>query len=156
MKNRIETIVEPSEEIFRIQQEKLEEIKALLPDSHVEAVGAMAVPMTGRPELDIMVISEHIEEDSQILVQHGYRQGPVVDETSFLKIMVENVEVAVQIMSPENNNIDKHRGIIEVLRGNEELRKRYEEFKRGLSGLSREEYKEKKGAWIRENIKPLI
>jgi len=156
MKIRTETIIKPSEEIFNIQQEKLKEIKDLLPDSSIEAVGAMAVPMVGRPELDILVISEHIEEDSKILVEHGYKQGPVVENTSFLKMMVGGVEVAVQIMSPENETINVHRNIISVLRENNELRNRYEEFKKTLSGLTREEYKKKKSEWIEENIKPLL
>lgn len=128
----------------------------MLPISHVEIVGAMAVPMTGRPELDLMVISERIEEDSKVLVDNGYKQGPVVDKTSFLKKMVDDVEVAVQIMPPESSMIDTHRNIIAALRENEDLRKRYEEFKRTLSGLAREEYKEKKNEWIRENIRPLL
>lgn len=70
--------------------------------------------------------------------------------------MVDGVEVAVQIMSPDNSMIDVHRKIINVIRDNEDLRKRYEEFKETISGLSREEYKEKKSAWIKENIKPLL
>lgn len=156
MKIRTETIIEPSEEIFNIQQEKLSEIKDLLPDSKVEAVGAMTVPMAGRPELDIMVISEHIEEDSKILVEHGYKQGPVVEGTSFLKMMVGSVEVAVQIMSPENPMINTHRNIISILRENDGLRNQYEEFKKTLSGLTREEYKKKKSGWLEENIKPLL
>lgn len=156
MKIGTETIIEPNEEILNLQQEKLKEIKDLLPDSNIEPVGAITVPMTGRPELDILVISEHIEEDSKILVEHGYKQGPVVDGTSFLKIMVGSIEVAVQIMSPENPMINTHRNIISTLRENDELRNRYEEFKKTLSGLTREEYKKKKSGWIEENIKPLL
>lgn len=156
MKIRIETIIEPSDEIFKIQQESLEEVKALLPNSEVEAVGAMAVPMIGRPELDLLVISSQIEEDSKVLVDTGYLQGPIVNGTSFLKKMVDDIEVAVQIMSPDNSMIDIHRKIISVLQENEDLRRKYEEFKTTLSGLSREEYKEKKSAWIKENIRPLF
>ncbi len=156
MKIRIETIIEPSKEIFAIQQEFSDEIKRLLPNSEVEAVGAMAVPMIGRPELDFLVISKQIEKDSKILVEAGFVQGPVVNGTSFLKKMVDDIEVAAQIMFPDNSMVDTHRKIISVLRENEDLRKKYEEFKTTLSGLSREEYKEKKSLWIKENIKPLL
>jgi GrpB-like predicted nucleotidyltransferase (UPF0157 family) len=156
MKIGTETIIEPSEKIFDIQQKSLEEIKTLLPNSQVEAVGAMAVPMVGRPELDIMVIGEHVEEDSKILAEYGYKQGPIVEGTSFLKMVEDGIEVAVQIMSPENHMINIHRNIIGVLCKNDELRKQYEEFKKTLSGLSKEEYKKKKGEWIKENIKPLL
>lgn len=153
---KTESIIQPSTEIFKIQDASLQEVSSLLPQSHVEAVGAMAVPMTGRPELDLLVISEHIKQDSNILTLHGYKQGPLINGTSFLKKMVGDIEVAVQVMSPENKMITTHRSIIELLRSNEELRNQYEEFKKTLTGLSREEYKEKKSAWIQENIKPLL
>ena len=156
MKIRTETVIEPSKEIFNIQQESLGEIKRLLPSSEIEAVGAMAVPMRGRPEIDLLVISGQIEEDSKVLVNEGYIQGPVVNEISFLKKMVGNVEVAVQIMSPDNSMINTHRKIISLLREDLGLRKRYEEFKTSLSGLSREEYKEKKSEWIKGNIKLVL
>jgi len=156
MKIRTETIIEPSGEIFNIQQKSLDEVRNLLPNSEVEAVGAMAVPMIGRPELDLMVVSQDIEADSRILVENGYKQGPVVNTTSFLKKMVGEIEVAVQIMSPDSSMIDIHRKIIELLRGDEDLKNRYEEFKKTLADLSREDYKEKKSDWIRENIKPLL
>ena len=156
MNIKTETIIEPSEKILGIQQEKLREIKIILPNSEVEPVGAMAVPMVGRPELDFMVISNDVEEDSKKLVENGYKQGPKVEATSFLKIMNWDVEVAVQIMPPGSKMIETHRKIVDKLRKDDSLRNKYEEFKRSLSGLSREEYKQKKSGWIRENLNPLL
>ncbi len=48
---KIETVVEPSEHIFEIQQRYIKLIGDILPTSHIEAVGGMAVPMIGRSEL---------------------------------------------------------------------------------------------------------
>jgi len=49
-----------------------------------------------------------------------------------------------------------HRNLIDKLRSDEELKKKYEEFKHTLSGLSREEYKKQKSEWLEKNILPLI
>ncbi len=153
---KIEKIIEPNTEIQILQESILAEFTALLPNSHIELVGAMAVPMTGRPELDILIISENIPEDSLILSQNGYTQGPVVDGNSFLKMYTmvgtDKIEIGVQILPPDSKMIDIHRKIISKLREDEPLRKRYEEFKRTLAGLTRPEYKEKKSAWIEENL----
>ena len=156
MKMHIETVIDPSAEILTLQEKMVREVSDLLPTSHVEVVGSMAVPMAGRPELDILVISEDISADSEILSQNEYKQGPVVNETSFLKKMIDDVEVAIQIMSADNKMVGIHRNLIDKLRSDEDLKKRYEEFKHTLSGLSKEEYKKQKSEWLEKNILPLI
>ncbi|MDD4803636.1 MAG: GrpB family protein [Candidatus Pacebacteria bacterium] len=149
---KIESVIEPNIEIQNLQEKLLSELSSLLPNSHIELVGAMAVPMIGRPEIDIMIISEDIENDSFKLVNEEYVQGPVEKGISYLKKMQDDIEVGIQIMSPDNNMINIHRNIILKLRENESLRNKYEEFKKTLSGLSRDEYKKQKSAWIRENL----
>jgi GrpB-like predicted nucleotidyltransferase (UPF0157 family) len=149
---KIESVIEPNIEIQNLQEKILSELTSLLPNSHIELVGAMAVPMIGRPEIDIMVISEDIKNDSFKLTDEGYVQGPVEKGISYLKKTQDNIEVGIQIMSPDNNMIDIHRNIILKLREDESLRTKYEEFKKTLSGLSRDEYKRQKSAWIRENL----
>jgi len=149
---KIESVIEPNIEIQNLQEKLLLELSDLLPNSHIELVGAMAVPMIGRPEIDIMIISEDIENDSFKLVDEGYVQGPIEKGISYLKKMSNNIEIGIQIMSPDNNMINIHRNIILKLRENEPLRKKYEEFKKTLSGLNRDEYKKQKGAWIKENL----
>lgn len=156
MEVKTEAIVDQSQESFGVQWTQLEKIKSLLPSSQVEAVGALAVPMIGRPEIDLMVISKRVVDDSDILVKNGYKQGPIVDGVSFFKMVVGGFEVAVQIIPLGHKMIAIHRNIIALLQRDGELRKRYEEFKRTLSGLSREEYKREKGGWIDKNIKPLL
>ena len=153
---KTETVIDPSAEILTLQENMIRDVSDLLPSSHVEVVGSMAVPMAGRPELDILVISENISADSETLSSNGYRQGPVVNQTSFLKKMCDNVEIAVQIMSSDNKMIGIHRNLVEILRNHEELKKRYEDFKHTLSGLSRDEYKKQKSEWLEKNLLPLI
>ena len=149
---KIESVIEPNIEIQVLQERLLSELTNLLPNSHIELVGAMAIPMIGRPEIDIMIISKDIENDSFKLVDEGYIQGPVEKGISYLKRMRDNIEIGIQIMSPDNNMISIHRNIILKLREDESLRIKYEEFKKTLSGLSRDEYKKQKSAWIKENL----
>lgn len=149
---KIESVIEPNIEIQGLQEKLLSELSSLLPNSHIELVGAMAVPMIRRPEIDIMIISEYIENDSFKLANEGYVQGPVEKGISYLKKTQDDIEIDIQIMSPDNNMINIHRNIILKLRENEPLKIKYEEFKKTLSGLSKDEYKKQKGAWIRENL----
>ncbi|HEU5114939.1 MAG TPA: GrpB family protein [Candidatus Paceibacterota bacterium] len=149
---RTETIIEPSPEMTALQEKTLGELRALLPHSEIELVGASAVPMAGRPEIDLLVISKRIAEDAGVLVTNGYRQGPIVKETSFLKKMENEIEIAIQIMAPGNSMIEIHRKILRRLREDSQLRHRYEEWKRGLSGLAPDEYKKRKNEWLKENI----
>ena len=153
---KMETIINPSPDIEAIQEHVRTEITKLIPNSRVELIGAMAVPMVGRPEIDLMIISDHIEEDSKVLVTAGYRQGPMVHGISFLKRMEEGIEIAVQVMNSENRMVNVHRNLIRILREDNDLRNRYEDFKRTLSGLSRDEYKRRKSVWIQENLLPLL
>lgn len=153
---KIETVVEPNEHIFEIQRRYLEVVNQTLPDRHIEMVGGMAVPMTGRPELDILVITDDIEGDTKKLETVGFGHRGVADNASYLKQVVEGVDVTVQIMHEDNKMVTIHRGLIELLRKDDELRKKYEEFKRRLSGLERYEYKEKKIQFLKGNILPKL
>lgn len=119
-------------------------------------VGGMAVPMIGRPELDILVIADDIEGDTKKLEAVGFGHRGFADDASYLKQVVEGVDVTVQIMHEDNKIIAIHRGLVELLRKDESLRKRYGEFKWTLSGLERYEYKRRKIEFLKENILPKI
>ncbi len=149
---KIEKIISPNENVENLQQKIVKELEGILPDSEIELVGAMAVPMVGRPEIDVMVISNKVEQDSKDLVREGYKQGPIVNEISYLKKYENDIEIGIQIIPPGHKMIDVHGKIIQKLRDNPELRESYETFKKTLNGLGREEYKEKKSAWIKENL----
>jgi len=153
---KLETVVEPNDHIFEIQRRYIQEIGNLLTGRHIEAVGGMAVPMAGRSELDILVITEDIEGDTEKLTTLGFGHRGFADDALYLKQIVEGVEVTVQIMKKDNKMIEIHRKLIALLRKDKALRKRYEEYKRTLSGLERYEYKEKKGQFLKEHILPRI
>ena len=145
-------IIEPSNLIEKITNESVSNIKTLLPERIVEHVGAMAIPMTGREEIDIMIISPNPQGDSAVLNDAGYSVGPTQDGISYLKKFVDDIEIGIQIIPENHPMIDIHRKIIEKLKSNHELREKYSEFKRSLNGLTLDEYKSKKSKWIKENL----
>jgi GrpB-like predicted nucleotidyltransferase (UPF0157 family) len=149
---KIEKIIEPNEQILDLQKAAIEEVKGIVSSEHVEAVGGMAVPMIGRPELDILVISEDIERDADKLEANGFMYRTLDGGSIFLKKKVNGVEIAVQLSSPGNPTIERHHKMIDLMRNDDDLRVRYEAFKQTLDGLSRQEYKQKKTEWIKENI----
>ncbi|HEV7424614.1 MAG TPA: GrpB family protein, partial [Candidatus Paceibacterota bacterium] len=116
-----------------------------------------SVPMIGRPELDLMVISNDLENDSRQVEKIGFKQGSVeLGKASYLKKIEDGVDVTVQILSSDNPLINRHRNILVILKSNHELRKQYEEFKKTLAGLEKQEYRAKKKEWLTEHIDPLL
>lgn len=153
MKNQNQVkIVKPSARIEKIANESVLSIKILLPKRIVERVGAIAIPMTGREEIDIMIISHNIQEDSAILNDAGYSVGPTQDGISYLKKFVNDIEIGIQIIPENHPMIDIHRKIIEKLKSNSYLKEKYSKFKHSLNGLTFTEYKSKKSIWIKENL----
>jgi GrpB-like predicted nucleotidyltransferase (UPF0157 family) len=153
---KIESVIEPNERILNLQTETIKEVENILSNHNVSAVGGMAVPMTGRPELDILVISEDIEGDADKLENKGFMYRTPSSNSIFLKKKVDNVEIAIEITTLDNPRIESHNKIIDLMRNDSDLRRQYEEFKRTLNGLSREEYKIKKIEWMKKNLLPKL
>jgi GrpB-like predicted nucleotidyltransferase (UPF0157 family) len=153
---KIESIIEPNERILNIQSAAIKEVENILSNPNVSAVGGMAVPMTGRPELDILVISEDVEGDADKLGNNGFKYRTPSNNSIFLKKKVDNVEIAVEVTTSDNPRIELHKKIINLMRSDSNLREQYEEFKRTLNGLSRDEYKIKKTEWMKENLLPKL
>lgn len=148
----VERIIDHSPEIETLMSQMLEEVRGAVPNSEVEAIGSMAVPISGKEEIDLMVISNDVASDSLNLVAIGYRQGPVENDISYLKKKVDGIEVDVQVIPCGHKKIETHHNILEKLRSNEDLRRGYEDIKRSLVGSDIKTYRAKKGEWIKENL----
>ena len=151
MKNFVK-IVEPNEQTAGIAKDTLADIQKLFPSRVVEHVGALAVPMSGRKEIDIMIISPDVLSDSIIMSQTNYSAGPTIDEISYFRQFIDDTEIGVQIVPENHSMIDIHRRIIDKLKNNPELKARYSKFKYSLNDLNSDEYKLKKNIWIKENL----
>ncbi len=145
-------VIEPSVKIERLQREVIAELSVLLPDSILELIGSMAVPIAGRSEIDVMVISDNPDFNSKLLSEKGYKQGSVVNQISYLSMKRNGIRVDLQIIPANHEQIESHRRILKKLRDNSGLRKKYQEFKKTLDGLSPEEYKKRKSEWIQFNL----
>jgi len=151
MKERIE-IIEPSPEIDKLQNDTIAELSIMLPDSVVELIGSMAVPISGKPEIDVMVISDRVGSDSKLLSQKGYKQGLIIKGISHLSVKRNGIHIDVQIVPVNHKMIEIHRNTLTKLRENTELREGYKKLKKSLTGLSPEEYKKRKTEWINSNL----
>ena len=145
-------IIEPDEQIFKIVKDSIYEIKKLFPSRVVEHIGALAVPMCGRKEIDVMIISPNVSSDSITMNQTNYSAGPNIDGISYFRKFINNTEIGIQIVPENHSVIAVHRNIIKKLKNNPELKKRYSKFKYSLNNLTPDEYKSRKGAWIKENL----
>jgi GrpB-like predicted nucleotidyltransferase (UPF0157 family) len=151
--NTTEKISDLSDHILKVLGDITNELSELLPYSHVEHVGAMAVPIVGRQEIDMMVICfQDVNADAEVLAQHGYTRGATIDDVLFMSKGIDGVEVSVQIMKQGNSMIERHRQFKEKLQSDPALYKRLEDFKWTLDGLTKEEYKKRKDAWMKENF----
>ena len=148
----VEKIIDCSPQIEILMGQMLEEVRNVLPNSEVEPIGSMAVHISGKEEIDLMVISNDVASDSSKLVAIGYRQGPVEGDISYLKKKVDGIEVDVQVIPSGHEMIETHRRILEKLRDSEDLRKGYEDIKKSLVGSDIKTYRVKKGEWIKENL----
>lgn len=147
-------IIEPSKKILDKQKDCVKKLQESFPNELVENVGSMAVPMTGRSEIDIMVVADKDRYLAiiNILAVWGYGNGPVIDGIAYLRKLEEGIEIGIQILPPDHKMITIHRKILERLRADGKLRHDYSELKKSLGGQTEEYYKAKKSDWIRENL----
>ncbi len=145
-------IVEPSIEISELQKNTIPELSRVLPNSSVEFIGSMAVPISGKSEIDIMIVSDSVENDSQALSKLGYNQGPSLKGISYLSAKRNGIHIDIQILPTGNKMIEIHRRTLRKLKEDIVLSKAYEQFKRSLDGLPKDEYKKKKKEWMKKNL----
>lgn len=147
-------IIELNQKIIDTQKSVVEKLKNIFPEAQVEAVGSIAVPMTGRPEIDIMVIvnKKDIASIVDSLISCGYGRGPVVDNIAYVRKFEKDIEIGIQVLPLEHKMIGIHKKILAKLQSDKKLRNSYSKLKKDLDGLPEENYKRQKSEWIRKNI----
>ena len=144
-------ILKPSKEMRNTAENSRNEIHSILPTNSVEIIGALAVPMSGKEEIDIMIIAENVESVQRTLAGSGYRIGRIVKEEGFCHKKVGSIEIEVHILPPESKIVKRYRDTVQILKNNKELRQKYDTFKLELDGATMEEYKRVKAKFMREN-----
>ncbi|MHC6529477.1 GrpB family protein [Vibrio proteolyticus] len=128
------------------------EIAALLPDAFIEHIGASSIPnAVSKGDLDILVgvNGKELENAVKLLSTLGFNEKSDTLRTPEL-CMLENSsceDVAFQVVA-NGSEFDFFVGFRDKLRESPELVQRYNKLKMSCTGLSHEEYRRKKSAFI--------
>ena len=127
-------IIGISDKVKNISNQYLKEISELIPESKVELIGAMAVPMKGKEEIDILVKTEDVDFATKVLVKNKYNKGPKINNISYLSDYRKEIEAGIQIMNPNHKMVKVHEKFINFMRENSDLKSKYENLKQQYEG----------------------
>ncbi len=128
------------------------EILKLLPEAKIELIGSAAVPMKGKRELDILVESSNKENAQKKLIKNGYEEGPVFEDTSYVKDFRYGIECEVHIMNKGDKKINEIKFLISKLKKDKKLRDKFEKFKESCESLDIREYRKRKAIFLKSNF----
>ena len=149
-KNIIE-IIKPSKKLFSLFDKIKEELLEIIPSSNISLIGSMAVPMKGKKEIDILLETKDVEEAQNLLIDKGFSKGPIIVGEGFSINRNYKVLVELHIVPFGHKKIEIYKQLIDKLKNNKELRKRYEDFKVSCSGFSEKKYKQEKNKFLEKN-----
>jgi len=149
--NKIIEIIEPSEDLFILFEQIKKNLNEIIPSAEISLIGALAVPMKGKKEMDILIVTDSVAEAQNKLSDMGYSRGPIVDGEGFCKNDNYKVEISLHIVPPKHKRIQVYFKTIEKLQKDDILRKKYEEFKMDFNGSSINEYKRAKNKFLIDN-----
>ncbi len=144
-------IIEPSQELFDLYAKFKKEILSVLPNSKVELIGSLAVPMAGKKELDIMVVTKDVKDAQDKLVLKGFPKGPIIDGIGYCRNRKQIVIVELHILPPGHKKIEQYREHVKMLQEDASLRKQFEALKVSLDKTSIENYKKEKSKFMKEH-----
>lgn len=137
---------------LRLANNSIKEIKDIIPASKCKIIGAAAIPMLGKKEIDILVISKSIISSFKKLNKIDYKGKIIDNKKAYLRKIFEDITIEIHLVKPNDKIIRIYGKYINILKRNNSLRIKYEKFKKSMSNLSSDEYKIKKSKFIRENI----
>lgn len=126
-------------------------IKKTLPLSRINLIGSIAVPMSGKEEIDILVEVENIEESQELLSKSKFRKGPVVDGTGYLRDYRFDIECEIHLVKFDDIKVKRTLSLVNKLQTNVFLRKQFEKFKKSCDGISGDEYRKKKNEFLKKS-----
>ncbi len=129
----------------------MKEIKKLLSHVRCKLIGSIAIPMIGKEEIDILVVSNKFKSDFMKLIELGYK-GNMLTNRAYLHKKSDNILIEIHLMKPSDKMIKLYDKYIDILRKDGKLKKKYEKFKLSSVNLSSKEYKLRKADFIGEYI----
>lgn len=129
-------------------------IYAAAPELEVLFMGAAALGLPGKNDLDLDILcsTNEIKRYSDILKSVLGTPHSLSDEMAVWSYMQGEIEIDCILSDPTrpNSHVPKQRKVFESLKANSELRERYKQLKYECDGLPSEQYEAKKKAFLQE------
>ena len=111
--------------------------------------------MCGKEEFDLLVEIDDIKRAQELIQEKGagrFGIGPIVDGEGYCRSKKRyGIICELHILPKRHKKIKKYLDLIHKLKSNHSIRRKYEEFKRSLDGVTEEVYKAKKEKFLKEN-----
>ncbi|MBT3395078.1 hypothetical protein HOA59_03285 [archaeon] len=147
----IVSIIEPTRELSDLFEQIRIKISSLIPGAKIELIGSLAIPMKGKPEMDILIQTEDVEITQDKLSTINFSKGPIIEEEGFCKNRDYKILIELHIVPFNHKRIHKYKQLIKLLQENEKLKKSFEKLKLSYEGKSIKEYKVAKNLFMEEN-----
>jgi GrpB-like predicted nucleotidyltransferase (UPF0157 family) len=151
-------IIEPSEEIFQIVEFYKNIVKKALPDAKVTLIGSLAIPMCGKEEFDLLVEVDGLDlSKAQSLISENSENiigiGPITNEGEAFSRSKKRYGIICElhILPKGHKKIFQYLDLVNRLKSDKEIVRKYEGLKRSLDGFSEEEYRNAKIKFLEES-----
>jgi GrpB-like predicted nucleotidyltransferase (UPF0157 family) len=148
-------IIEPSKDVFEIIDFYKKLLQGILPKDKIILIGAFAVPMCGKEEIDLLIEVDDVKISQEIIKDKSFGRfniGPIVKGEGFCKTKkIFGIVCELHLVSKNHKRIKKYLQFIEKLRANPRILKKYCELKKSLDGCLESKYKKEKNKFLLNN-----
>jgi GrpB-like predicted nucleotidyltransferase (UPF0157 family) len=145
------TIIKPSKKVFETIENYKKLISEIVSDSKISLIGAFAVPMCGKKDIDILIETNNVKETQEKLKINNFTVGPIIKDEGFCRSKKYDIVCDVHIVTKNHDKIKKYFDLINNLKSDLKLLKKYEKLKKSLNNKTIKEYKENKNKFLKEN-----
>jgi GrpB-like predicted nucleotidyltransferase (UPF0157 family) len=140
-------VIRPYDENVLVISEKIiNQVHSVLPDLEVVHMGASALGLSGQGDVDIYVFSNPADFDKQTILMKsifGEPKSHKYDSVAW-EFERDNHEVQLYLTDSSSAPMKKQIAVYQILKEDENIRKKYEKLKEDMNGKSFKEYQRKK------------
>ena len=144
-------------ELLQTAQETISQIKGAVPHLEVLFMGAGALGLPGKNDIDLDVLcaADEIAETIERLVAVLGRPEEATDTLGVWRLMRNGFEIDCVLSDPKISHVPAQRRVFERLKSNAQLRERYRQLKLACDGLPLCEYERLKQEFFQELMRDL-
>lgn len=149
-------IIDPSPEVVEKADSYIVVLRGILPDAEISLIGSLAIPVSIKNEIDILVEVGEREDikavQDKISMESGkvFRAGPIVRGEGFMRSGKKSGLICeLHILHKGDSKANKYRELIKRFQSDPDLLKEYDVLKKSLDGASSEKYKAEKAKFFR-------